>query len=144
MKQIHEASGGTAGCYLSNNDIYQFKPGTYSCFKYNENKFEAFSEEKNKYLNEMELVHYNSSNTFINYQIDTEEYACSIIRNSLIDAVQKRVENTEREIACLLSGGLDSSLIAALVNSFCEQGKLHTWSIGFEGSEDLKYAEYGC
>lgn len=141
MKQIHESSGGTSGCYLYHNDIYQYKPGCYSCFKYNKTKFEPFSEEKNKYVNEMELVHYNSPNTFINYQIDSEEYACSIIRNSLIDAVQKRVENTEREIACLLSGGLDSSLIAALVNSFCEQGNLHTWSIGFEGSEDLKYAK---
>ena len=30
-------------------------------------------------------------------------------------AVIKRVKNTDREIACLLSGGLDSSLIAALV-----------------------------
>ena len=37
------------------------------------------------------------------------------IYNKLYQAVSKRVENTEREIACLLSGGLDSSIIAALV-----------------------------
>lgn len=58
----------------------------------------------------------------------------------LNNAVIKRVKNTDREIACLLSGGLDSSLIAALVKKHYK-GDLHTWSIGMEGSEDLKYAQ---
>ena len=35
---------------------------------------------------------------------------------------------------------LDSSLIAALVKKI-HKGELHTWSIGFEGSDDLKYAQ---
>ena len=52
----------------------------------------------------------------------------------------KRVKNTERDVACLLSGGLDSSLVAALVKRHYK-GDLHTWSIGMEGSEDLKYAK---
>jgi asparagine synthase (glutamine-hydrolysing) len=46
-------------------------------------------------------------------------------------------------VAALLSGGLDSSLIAALVQrSLTEKGAppLKTFSIGFEGSQDLKYA----
>jgi asparagine synthase (glutamine-hydrolysing) len=56
-------------------------------------------------------------------------------------AVKKRVcGTTERPIACLLSGGLDSSLITALVNKYYT-GKLETYSIGMSGSEDLKYAE---
>jgi asparagine synthase (glutamine-hydrolysing) len=59
----------------------------------------------------------------------------------LINAVKKRVIGTsDRPIACLLSGGLDSSLIAALVSKFY-QGTLETYSIGMPGSEDLKYAE---
>ena len=62
------------------------------------------------------------------------------IFTKLENAVIKRVANTEREIACLLSGGLDSSLICGLVNKH-HKGKLHTWSIGFEGSDDLKYAQ---
>lgn len=58
----------------------------------------------------------------------------------LINAVKKRVIGTcERPIACLLSGGLDSSLIAALVSKFYP-GQLETYSIGMEGSEDLRYA----
>ena len=67
-----------------------------------------------------------------------------MIRNSLIRAVEKRVDNTERPIACLLSGGLDSSLISALVSkAVCmKYGKnVKTFSIGFEGSEDIRMAE---
>jgi asparagine synthase (glutamine-hydrolysing) len=63
----------------------------------------------------------------------------------LNNAVMKRCLATDRPIACLLSGGLDSSLIAALVNnfyslSFDKKIKLETYSIGLADSEDLKYA----
>ena len=71
---------------------------------------------------------------------DMSQYTL-LIRNNLIAAVKKRIDNTDREIACLLSGGLDSSLITALVAKFRGTKKLHTWSIGMEGSEDLKYAK---
>jgi asparagine synthase (glutamine-hydrolysing) len=60
----------------------------------------------------------------------------------LTAAVNKRVTTTDRPIACLLSGGLDSSLVTALVaKHFKDPSKLETYSIGLEGSEDLKYAE---
>jgi asparagine synthase (glutamine-hydrolysing) len=56
----------------------------------------------------------------------------------------KRCLATERPIACLLSGGLDSSLVTALANNFVKMRKLslklETYSIGLAGSEDLKYA----
>ncbi len=66
-----------------------------------------------------------------------------VVREALKAAVEKRVLNTERPIAALLSGGVDSSLIAALVQrSLQEKGRppLQTFSIGFEGSEDLRHA----
>jgi asparagine synthase (glutamine-hydrolysing) len=65
------------------------------------------------------------------------------IRFSLEEAVKKRLL-TERPIACLLSGGLDSSLIAALVQNNLRDldlPPLKTFSIGFEGSSDLKHAK---
>jgi asparagine synthase (glutamine-hydrolysing) len=65
------------------------------------------------------------------------------IQYYLTEAVKKRVLITERPIACLLSGGLDSSLITALVNECHKLNSnkpLETFSIGLEGSEDLKYA----
>jgi asparagine synthase (glutamine-hydrolysing) len=66
-----------------------------------------------------------------------------IVRQSLETAVKKRML-MERPVAALLSGGLDSSLIAALVQrELKEAGKppLKTFSIGMEGSTDLKYAK---
>jgi asparagine synthase (glutamine-hydrolysing) len=65
------------------------------------------------------------------------------IYSLLCKAVVKRVENTERPVACLLSGGLDSSLVAAIASRHLSQKGfvLETYSIGLEGSEDLKYAQ---
>ena len=57
----------------------------------------------------------------------------------LQEAVKKRMMS-ERPIGCLLSGGLDSSLITALVSKYYKEAPLKTFSIGLEGSEDLKYA----
>ena len=72
----------------------------------------------------------------------THEYFHECIRNALISAVNKRVNNTDREVACLLSGGLDSSLITALVARVLpNSSNLKTFSIGMEGSEDVRYAK---
>jgi asparagine synthase (glutamine-hydrolysing) len=64
------------------------------------------------------------------------------IRIALEEAVRKRML-TERPVAALLSGGLDSSLIAALVQTNLSNAgapPLKTFAIGFEGSSDLKHA----
>jgi asparagine synthase (glutamine-hydrolysing) len=66
------------------------------------------------------------------------------LRKTLIRAVEKRCECTERPIACLLSGGLDSSLVASIVSNYHAKKGLppvETYSIGLLGSEDLKYAK---
>ena len=66
----------------------------------------------------------------------------SSIRESLLNSVKLRML-TERPIAALLSGGLDSSLIAALVQRelvSANRPPLETFSIGFQGSEDLRHA----
>ena len=64
------------------------------------------------------------------------------LRYALEESVRKRLL-TDRPIACLLSGGLDSSLIAAIVQDNLRnvnQPALKTFSIGFEGSSDLAHA----
>jgi asparagine synthase (glutamine-hydrolysing) len=93
------------------------------------------------YHNGVCTTHTYISKPCINYSIQDP---CLAIRNSLYEAVRQRVINTNRPIACLLSGGLDSSLITALVVE-CRQklgytDPLETYSIGLEGAEDLKYA----
>ena len=69
--------------------------------------------------------------------------AQNALRESLTLAVRKRVLTTERPIAALLSGGIDSSLVASLVQRelvLAGKGPLETYSIGFKGSPDLYYA----
>ena len=70
------------------------------------------------------------------------EMACMSLRFALEEAVKKRMM-TERPVAALLSGGIDSSLIASLVQKELRRvgaPPLKTFSIGMPGSTDLKYA----
>ena len=61
------------------------------------------------------------------------------IRQLLHLLVDKRLMS-DRPIGCLLSGGLDSSLVSALVSRNYEPYTLNTFSIGMKGSTDLYYA----
>ena len=62
------------------------------------------------------------------------------VRNALEDAVWKRVQNTDRPIACLLSGGLDSTIVASCAAKCVAPAKVKTFSIGLNGSPDLEFA----
>ena len=70
------------------------------------------------------------------------DLAKKALRASLLTAVHKRLLS-DRPIGALLSGGLDSSLIAAIAaRELAKHGqKLHTFSIGMPGSTDLRYAQ---
>ena len=48
---------------------------------------------------------------------------------------------SDRPIGTLLSGGVDSSLVTALLAKHFPKGKLRTFSIGMEGGLDLEYAK---
>jgi asparagine synthase (glutamine-hydrolysing) len=60
------------------------------------------------------------------------------LRETFEKAVHIRIDNTEREIGFLLSGGLDSSLVASIATR--KLGKIKTFSIGVTGSPDLEAA----
>jgi asparagine synthase (glutamine-hydrolysing) len=126
-----------------NYSIEQFQPGTYTSFNMSNKVGSVWEMEKENIpyfipsFSHSWLINNETEHVFISNMYS--RIACY-----LNAAVNKRCLTTERPIACLLSGGLDSSLIAALVNNFYNlhnlPNKLETYSIGLKGSEDLKYA----
>ena len=120
IKQINEIS----------TNIKHFEPGTYMEITLHPTNYPKIYKKKYTSFGFTKLIFNNLYDIYgIFYQI-------------LYNAVKKRViGTTDRPIACLLSGGLDSSTITALVNSFLPPGVLETYSIGLENSTDLISAE---
>lgn len=118
--------------------IEQFLPGTFSYYELPSNVHKPW-----KFISSQQYhSHGFHSNMYTDYTNTSIIY--SNIRKYLINAVHKRCSTTDRPIACLLSGGLDSSLITAIVNNYHIQNDLptlETYSIGIEGSDDLKHAQ---
>lgn len=119
---------------------YNFKAGTYMSFSTtsdNKINFELmasythFNYCHQPYNNVLSITH-NTTELISQYH--------SMIYNSLLESVKKRVITMNRNLACLLSGGLDSSLITAMVSKFVPKGQLQTYSIGMIGGSDLSYA----
>lgn len=65
--------------------------------------------------------------------------ALHMIREKLEAAVRKRLV-ADVPVGVFLSGGLDSSLIAALVRENTE-GELHSFAVGVAGSRDLEFSD---
>lgn len=110
-------------------NIVPFMPGTYRVY-------DASS------LELLEDAAYIQVPFLKNPQYEYIKEASAALRSALEAAVEKRML-TERPVACLLSGGLDSSLISSLVaKSLRSKGlpPLKTFSIGMEGSTDIAYA----
>jgi len=124
------------------HNIDHFKPGTYSYFTL---PFKVSPEWTPEFQNK--VYHSQGFNSLMyNHFQNTMEMDAIFeeIQYYFTNAVKKRALITDRPVACLLSGGLDSSLVTALVNDFHKQYNsepLETYSIGLEGSEDLKYAQ---
>lgn len=61
------------------------------------------------------------------------------IRNTFTTSVKKRL-SSDRPLGCLLSGGLDSSIVSSITASLSDH-PLHTFTIGLDGATDIQYAE---
>lgn len=122
-------------------NVFQFSPGTYSEF--------LLPLEDDSYWKINKINHlYHKIGFYTPLHICNENIPSTIeykhilrdIRVNLQNAVEKRCSTSDRPIACLLSGGLDSSLITSLVNDYHVNHnlpRLETYSIGIEYSEDL-------
>ena len=123
------------------DEVQQFRPGHYTVLN--------LDPDTNKVIDDVyEGRFYYWS--WYNYPFDTNitnkmniDEILYNIKSKLINAVEKRLMS-ERPIGCLLSGGLDSSLICSIVSRLFKvnnKGVLNTFSIGLPGSTDLKYAK---
>lgn len=94
-----------------------------------------------RYWSAAEHVAYGSCSSVTSRDAETQDYKAHLVE-TLYNAVKMRVDASEREVCCLLSGGLDSSLIASMVSRVLrERGqRVKTFSIGMPGSEDLRCA----
>ncbi len=125
---------------IDSEKIHHFPPGTYSVYELPNTVSPQWKFLYNNRYSQMTF------STIHSKEWDIEEYKKTFtnIRHYLKEAVYKRCTTSDRPIACLLSGGLDSSLITALVSRYFKENglpPLETYSIGLEGSEDLKYAQ---
>jgi len=109
------------------NQIRQFRPGNFMIY---DNKTEMITS-YNKYIKDLLLIE----------KVDHKvEEILKNINKIFREAVYKRIMS-DREICCLLSGGLDSSLVASIVCSKFEPNTVKTYSIGLKGSPDLYYSQ---
>lgn len=119
-----------------NSNVMQFQPGCCAVF----NEFTPI-----RYFSFYENMVIRSSSEGIEceYKYDTiedsEENICRNIARLFEEAVVKRLMS-DRKVGALLSGGLDSSSVVAIMCRHVNPKLLNTYSIGLKGSTDLIWA----
>lgn len=88
------------------------------------------------YANTKKYHEYNYNDYEYEEIEDTDKNICDTIHEKLNSAVVKRTF-TDRPFGCLLSGGLDSSIITSIICKYFEAKNIRTFAIGLENSPDL-------
>ncbi|WP_410508087.1 asparagine synthase (glutamine-hydrolyzing) [Methanosarcina hadiensis] len=105
-------------------NIKKFLPGHYMVYSLTENKVKKYC--RYYFLK----THEKEKKPFSFYSNKLEE---------LIEEAVKRRMVADVPVACFLSGGVDSSVIAAIAKKYNEN--LNTFSIGFDTTNELSYAK---
>jgi asparagine synthase (glutamine-hydrolysing) len=124
----------------------QFPPGCYAMYS----KSTTFDNANTPFFNfysYYENVSITQNNATLeieriyNYPVveDNEENICTNIATLFEEAVVKRLMS-DRKVGALLSGGLDSSSVVAIMCRHIPAKDLNTYSIGLKGSTDLVWA----
>lgn len=112
--------------------VEQFKPGHYM----------TLQKQNGKWLDDLSYVRYYSC-ALVKQNMDM---SLDVIKSSIVEKLTEAVRcrlTSDRPLGCLLSGGLDSSLVSSIASrELAKTGrKLRTFSIGMPGSTDEKYAK---
>lgn len=108
-------------------NIRKLSPGTYKEYFFDENyKINKVNTERYWNINEEYINSTLIVNKKINYKQELDSLLRKVIKSQLISDVP---------VGCFLSGGLDSSLIAYLMNKVSQEKKINTFSIGFTNKE---------
>jgi asparagine synthase (glutamine-hydrolysing) len=107
------------------DDIQEFEPGTICVIRINDNKPSAI------YTSFKHI--YNTTPVE-----NTEEKLLTVIREAVINSVRRRLLS-DRPIAFLLSGGVDSSLVAA-ISTVLLGHSINTYCCGMSEGTDMIYA----
>jgi len=83
------------------------------------------------------MAHYKHEYPIL--EIESEEEIIAIIKEKMIEEVRRRLMS-DRPIGCILSGGLDSTVVTAIVKKIMNKD-LHTYTIGLDNATDLKFAK---
>jgi asparagine synthase (glutamine-hydrolysing) len=94
------------------------------------------------WLKGMEKKYYYIPEYFENYE--DPKIILTGIKLRLIDAVHKRIPRESKKIACLLSGGIDSSIITYIANKYHNNVEAFTFANPNSYSGDLESAKLLC
>lgn len=121
-------SSEVKGMKFYDDNVQEFQPGTILNINFNNNIIENIKSYNFKTV--YDIIETNES----------EEFYLEKIRNAVINSVKRRLIS-DKPISFLLSGGVDSSIIAAVSSKLLSNTNINTFCCGMANGTDLKYAK---
>ena len=117
------------GCTFYKDTVTEFTPGTIIKLEFKNNNF----------VLPVKSINFTTIYSITNNKICNEQLLLNQVKNSVINSITRRLDS-DQPMAFLLSGGVDSSLIAALSSKLLNK-QIKTFCCGMIGGSDLCFAK---